>query len=84
MLAGLSLGCGALLELAAGSRLPRPLVLPIGLTVVVLAAQFATLSDATAELTGPLVVALALAGLLLSRWWRPRPRPWAPAAAASP
>ncbi len=82
MLAGLSLGCGCLLELAAGSRLPRPLVLPAGLTVVILAAQFATLADATAELAGPLVVALALAGLLLSRWWRPRPRPWAPAAAA--
>ena len=82
MLAGLSLGCGCLLELAAGARLPRPLLLPAGLTVVILAAQFATLADATAELAGPLVVALALAGLLLSRWWRPRPRLWAPAAAA--
>ena len=82
MLAGLSLGWGALLELATGSRLPRPLLLPVGLTVVILAAQFATLTDATAELAGPLVVALALAGLLLSRWWRPRPRASAPAAAA--
>ena len=81
MLAGLSLGCGSLLELAAGSPLPRPLVLPAGLTVVILAAQFATLADATAELAGPLVVALALAGLLLGRPWRPRPRVWAPAAA---
>jgi hypothetical protein len=82
VLAGLSLGCGALLELATGSRLPRPLLLPVGLTVVILAAQFATLTDATAELAGPLVVAPALAGLLLLRWWRPRPRAWAPAAAA--
>jgi len=48
---------------------------------VILAAQFATLTDATAELAGPLVVALALAGLLLSRSWRRLPRPWAPAAA---
>jgi len=80
-LAGLSLGCGALLELASGSRLPRPLLLPAGLTVVILAGQFATLTDATAELAGPLVVALALAGLLLSRSWRRLPRPWAPAAA---
>jgi len=70
-----------LLELASGSRLPRPLLLPAGLTVVILAAQFATLTDATAELAGPLVVALALAGLLLSRSWRRLPRPWAPAAA---
>jgi hypothetical protein len=81
VLAGLSLGCGALLELASGSRLPRPLLLPAGLTVVILAAQFATLTDATAELAGPLVVALALAGVLLSRSWRRLPRPWAPAAA---
>jgi hypothetical protein len=70
-----------LLELASGSRLPRTLLLPAGLTVVILAAQFATLTDATAELAGPLVVALALAGLLLSRSWRRLPRPWAPAAA---
>jgi len=40
-------------------------VLPVGLTVVILAAQFTTLTDATAELTGPLVIALAVAGLLL-------------------
>ena len=48
---------------------------------MILAGQFATLTDATAELAGPLVVALALAGLLLSRSWRRLPRPWAPAAA---
>jgi hypothetical protein len=48
---------------------------------VILAGQFATLTDATAELAGPLVIALALAGLLLSRSWRRLPRPWAPAAA---
>ena len=70
-----------MLELASGSRLPGTLLLPAGLTVVILAAQFATLTDATAELAGPLVVALALAGLLLSRSWRRLPRPWAPAAA---
>jgi hypothetical protein len=82
VLAGLSLGCGSLLELAAGARLPRPLVIPTGLTVVILAAQFATLADATAELAGPLVIALALAGLLLSPPWRGRPNPWAAGAAA--
>jgi hypothetical protein len=81
VLAGLSLGCGSLLELAAGERLPRPLVVPAGLTVVILAAQFATLTDATAELAGPFVVALALVGLLLSRVWRSRPEPWAAVAA---
>jgi hypothetical protein len=58
------------------------LVVPAGLTVVILAAQFATLTDATAELAGPLVVALALAGLLLSAPWRARLEPWPAAAAA--
>jgi hypothetical protein len=70
-----------LLELASGERLPRPLVLPAGLTVVILAGQFATLAAATAELAGPLVVGLAAAGLLLSARWRARPDPWAYGAA---
>jgi len=56
-------------------------VLPAGLTVVILAGQFATLADATAELAGPLVVGLAAAGLLLSAPWRARPDLWAYGAA---
>jgi hypothetical protein len=56
-------------------------VLPAGLTVVILAGQFATLAAATAELAGPLVVGLAAAGLLLSAPWRARPDPWAYGAA---
>ena len=82
MLVGLSLGCGSLLELAAGTTLPRPLLVPAGFTVVILAAQFATLTDLTAELAGPLVVVLALAGLVLSPPWRARLEGWAWAAAA--
>ena len=62
--------------------MPHALVLPVGLTVVILAAQFATLADATAELAGPLVIALAVAGLLLRPPWRDRPEPWALGAAA--
>ena len=81
MLAGLSFGCGQLLELAAGAKLPRPLRVPVGLTVVVLAAQFATLTDATAELAGPLVVVLAVAGFVLAPPWRTRLEGWAWAAA---
>ena len=81
MLGGLSLGCGRLLELAAGERLPGPLLLPAGFTIVILAAQFATLTEATAELSAPLVVALAAAGLLLLPPWRGAARAW-PAAAA--
>ena len=81
MLASVSLGCGLLVEAIVGERLPGPLVLPVGLTVVILAGQFATLTDATAELAAPLVVALAVAGLLLVPPWRGRDRAW-PAAAA--
>ena len=55
--------------------------MPAGLTVVILAAQFATLTDATAELAGPLVVVLALAGLVLAPPWRTRLEGWAWAAA---
>jgi hypothetical protein len=76
VLAGLSLGCGRLLEAACGARLPKALVLPAGLTVVMLAGQFATLADATAELAAPLVVALAVVGLVLSPPWHDRPDPW--------
>jgi hypothetical protein len=49
---------------------------------VILAGQFATLADATAELAGPLVVALAIAGLALSPPWRAQVEAWAWAAAA--
>jgi hypothetical protein len=57
-------------------------VLPAGLTVLILAAQFATLADATAELSGPFVIALAVAGLMLRPPWRDRLEPWALGAAA--
>ena len=70
------------MEVASGERLPRALVLPAGLTVVILAAEFATLADATAELAGPLVIALAVAGLMLRPPWRDGPEPWALGAAA--
>jgi len=51
-------------------------VVPAGLTVVIVAAQFATLADATAGLSGPFVALLAAAGLALTRPWRYRPDPW--------
>jgi hypothetical protein len=52
-------------------------VLPLGLVVVILAGEFATLTGATAELAAPLAAGLAIAGLLLgpTRW--SRPDPWA-------
>ena len=82
-MAGLSLGCGRLLEVASGARLPGALVLPSGLALVLLAGQFATLTGATAELAGPLVVALAVAGLVSTPLRLYRPDPWALGAAAA-
>ena len=37
----LSLGCGLLVERAAGIELPSPLLLPLGFAVVIVGAQFA-------------------------------------------
>jgi hypothetical protein len=62
----LSVGCGLLLEQAAGVRLPGTLLAPAGLAVIIVAAAFATMTDATAELAVPGVVALAVAGFALS------------------
>jgi hypothetical protein len=73
----LAFGCGRLIELAAGERLPGPLVLPVGFTVVILAGEFATLNGATAELAAPLATGLAVAGLLLGPMRRTRPDFWA-------
>jgi hypothetical protein len=78
------LGCGLLVEAAAGSRLPTPLVLPVGLTAVVVIAQFATATSATAKLALPAVVVAAVAGVALGRPWRSdwRDHRWPLAAAA--
>ena len=40
VLAALALGCGLLLERASGASLPRPLLLPAGLAVIIVAALF--------------------------------------------
>jgi hypothetical protein len=80
VLALLALGCGRLLELAAGTRLPGVLLLPCGLAVIVVAAGLATMTAATAQLATPAVVGLAVAGLVLAPPRRVR-EPWALAAA---
>jgi hypothetical protein len=82
-MAALAFGCGRLIELAAGERLPGPLVVPVGFTLVVLAGEFATLTGATAELAAPLVTALAVVGLLLGPIRRARPDFWSLGAAVS-
>jgi hypothetical protein len=83
VLTAVALGCGLLLESVAGIRLPGVVLPAAGLAVVVVATSFTTLSDSTAELSTPLVVALATVGLAVSPpWTRGRIDPWALAAAA--
>ena len=80
----LSLGCGLLLEQAAGVELPGPLLLPAGFAVVSLAAQMAILFGPTVQFATPAVIALAVAGFGLAL---PLPRKrldgWAAAAAGA-
>jgi len=70
VLALLSLGCGLLLETASGMRLPGTLLVPGGFIVISLATYFAHMTDATARLQTPFVVALAIAGYAVSRPWK--------------
>jgi hypothetical protein len=80
----LSLGCGLALDRVAGARLPGTLLAPAGLAVIIVVAAFATMTDATAELAVPAVIALAVAGLALSLPWRERRLDrWALVAAAA-
>lgn len=66
----LSLGCGLLLETASGMRLPGTLLVPGGFIVISITTYFAHMTDATASLQTPLVVALALAGYGVSPPWK--------------
>jgi hypothetical protein len=80
----LALGVGRVVEAGAGRRLPFALLPAIGFAGIVVVGQFLTLADATAELTVPVVVALAAAGLaLLAIRGRSRPGAWALAAAGA-
>src|ERR671924_644131 len=82
VLAALCVGCGLLVEALAGRRLPGTLVPVAGLALVVVVGQVTTLADAIAELTTPLMVALAGLGLSL-RWRGRRIEPWAAACAVA-
>lgn len=81
--AALALGCGLLVELLSGRRLPGVLLIPLGLALVIVVADLTTATHATAQLATPLVVALAFAGLALSfpTWRERRPNGWALVAA---
>ncbi len=78
----LALGCALLLERLTRVRLPGALLVPLGVAVLIVAGHITTATDATAELTVPLVAALAVAGFAASSRWRSeRPDPWAALAA---
>jgi len=82
VLALLCAGLGLLVDLISGGRLPGVLVLPVGLAAIVVIGGFTTIADATAQLTAPLLLVLAVLGAGLSWSWRfGRPDPWAAAAA---
>ncbi len=78
LLIALALGLGLLLERIARIELPGGLLLPVGAATMIAAGQITTATDPTAELTVPVVIALALAGFLLGRTRvsRLRPDPW--------
>jgi hypothetical protein len=72
-----------LLERASGGRLPGALLPVAGLALIIVVGQLATATDPTAEVTTPLVVALAVAGWATAIRARGlRPEPWTVAAAA--
>jgi hypothetical protein len=72
VLAALSLGCGLAVERAASLELPGPLLLPMGFALISVLCQFAILSDSTAELATPAVIAVAIGGLGVSTTTRAR------------
>jgi hypothetical protein len=63
----LSTGLGLLAERVTRTRLPAPVVLALGMCSLVVLTTLGTAFGATATLTGPAVVVLALAGWLLAR-----------------
>jgi hypothetical protein len=77
------LGLGVLCERAAGTLLPGELVPAVGMATLVAAGQITTYWDWSAELTVPLIVVAAIAGLTVG-WGRVRsvrPDGWAVIAA---
>jgi hypothetical protein len=82
LLAALCLGCGLLLEVLAGRRLPGALLAPAGFAVLVVVAGLFASRGETASLATPAVALLALAGFALTYpWTGRRPDRWALAAA---
>ena len=76
LLAGIAFGCGRLVERLVRTPLDHALTLPVGFAVVLVVSSLTTMSAATAGLTTPLVVALAVAGIGLELPLRGRLEVW--------
>jgi len=63
-------GLGLFVDLLSGRRLPGTLILPAGFAAIVVVGEFTTATNATAELTVPLLLALAAIGAGFSLPWR--------------
>jgi hypothetical protein len=73
----LATGCGLLLRVASGWDIPAALVPAAGLATIVVVTGFLTMSGATAELSTPVCLGLAVAGFgLTSRWAVPDLSRW--------
>jgi hypothetical protein len=76
ILLALCVGLGLLVDMLSGQRLPGAVVAPVGLAATIVLGGFTTATDATAELTVPLLIALGIVGAGLSWPWRfARPDP---------
>ncbi|HEY2334880.1 MAG TPA: hypothetical protein VGH58_07740 [Solirubrobacterales bacterium] len=82
VLLALCAGLGLLVDLLSARRLPGALVLPVGLAAMIVVGELTTAAAATAKLTVPVLLLLAVLGAGLSLPWRfGRPDPWLVAAA---
>ncbi len=61
------LGCGLAVDWATGSDLPGAIVISLGLALMMVVATLTTGHDATAPLTTPVVLVIAVAGYVLRR-----------------
>ena len=73
VLLAISLGCGLLVDRVAGVDLPGVLLVPTGFALVLVTARLVTDRDFTAELALPLILLLAVAGIVLGRKRLERP-----------
>ena len=80
----LSLGCGLIVDAAAGVKLPGTLLLPCGLALMTLVGVLCAASDLTASLALPAIAGLTIAGFGIGARRRSlRPDPWALATAVA-